>query len=403
MNSTKPRMRKSKVVRKNRSDMSRTITVPVSFDLVNSLRAGLDSQCNWDFDVLSLLAKSNVFKSLSQAYDRFRIKRVRGCIDVNNVSDLYLRKDKIYGFYQAGTDYAVQGKYNVDGEPRDLSSRFKNPVLFCAFDRRNTVMDVVDPSTYGSCIFQAMLPGTKIHLSPDVSASTLQERMGFIPTNVLSRYRNFVVKQSNQIVFDPTFHIEFKHELSGGPILASEFPLNTFLIQAGRPLTASDVLTFVTIVKLHCLFYVDLVFDGIRDVVDEDVSDQQLFAVKVDGVPFIIKQYLPTEQPISVQQGAYKAWFGGTAPLDSNVVCLYKRPHGIAAVYTTFSGELPPPDAVMWFTNWYNASYHPEISFSVAGVDEEFKLDFQTFISADKLDYKELPEYYLDVVSGYLN
>lgn len=370
--------------------------------LEDSTRTGLGSGISWDFDTLALLAKSSVFNSLAKAYDQFRIKRVRGCIDLNTVPKLEFDNTDHVSFKRTGVRYAILAK--VTAASLDLRGKFQNPLLCCAFDRRCTLYeDTDDPFSYGSALVQAKLPGTSIHLCPDVIASTLQERMSFIPTTVLSRYRNFVEKKSNQIVFDPTFHIRYKHELSGGDIKYKDYTDYFEPFSEAYTLQDNDVFALVSGIKLHCMFYVDLVFEGIRDTVDEDVSDQQLMFIHVDDVLFRFLPKSKTDTSVHRDNGVYGVVFGGTPTAGTPTVFIYREAHGFSAWYTAYSDSLPAPAYIMYFDCWIGQGYKPTVKFSIAGLDEQFELKYQTPSEENPLRLKTLPQYYFESVSGYLN
>lgn len=267
-NATKPAKRFGKIKEVDMSIPSKTqsisVSLPVNFNVqmfANYDPKGTQSLMNTavkTFDIISMLNSSQTFMNLSKVFKECKIQKVHGCIDLNRVPTVQMT-------IPAGemeSEYA--GTYEIPTN---------NLLLNCAMSRtiqlgkyfedyihnykQVTYDDVV---SMGSCIWQSLIPGASLHLSPEIKASGMMEKTQYINTEVFRNLKLLKSFESSQY-FLPTFYLAMKNVFKDIPGYRQAFA-NEYNI----PLTETVDATYTTNVTLDisCQFYIDVVFRNLH-------------------------------------------------------------------------------------------------------------------------------------------
>lgn len=243
-------------------------TIPINFDVSMYINPQIgtgditNTMVN-SFDTISMLNSSETFQQLCKTFKMCKIRKVHGCIDVTAIPSV------LYGYYTG--EPPTEGPIVYESGNIPLS----NTLLNCAMLRTvqlgkyfKDYSDVQDVKTYddvvsiGSNIFQAMIPGTSVHLSPEIQASGMMERSQYLDTNIFQNLKMLKNYNATQY-FVPTFYIAAKC------ITPTEAELKERVI-AEKGLDPNNVtfrafLLTTTEVKLSCQFYIDVIMKDLEN------------------------------------------------------------------------------------------------------------------------------------------
>lgn len=265
-NSSKPvkRVRSTTNVDKVKPQKVQSIstTIPINFDVTMYVdptigNTELTNTMTYSFDVISMLNSSDVFAQLSKTFKKCKIRKVHGCIDVSTVPNVAVQ-------YTVGTDPTI-----LAGE-MPLSNTLLNCAMlrtvqlgkyFSEFESLQDVKTYDDIVAIGSNIFQAMIPGTSVHLSPEIQASGMMERSQYLDNGVFSNLKMLKNYNATQY-FAPTFFIAAKIITPTNADISAR--IKHELEVEDSDVNVTSVIMKDTAVKLSCQFYIDVIMKDLE-------------------------------------------------------------------------------------------------------------------------------------------
>lgn len=238
-------------------------TIPINFDVDLYIDPSIGSEeivndMVTSFDTISMLNSSDTFMQLAKTFKMCKIRKVHGCIDITTIPSVVAQ-------YTVGSDPVIKA-----GE-MPLSNTLLNCAMlrtvqlgkyFGDFETGQEVKTYDDVVSIGSNIFQAMIPGTSVHLSPEIQASGMMERSQYLDTNIFMNLKMLKNYNATQY-FIPTFYI-------AGRIITPKLDdlkerIKHELNVEDSDVTISNVTMNATNVKLSCQFYVDVIMKDIEN------------------------------------------------------------------------------------------------------------------------------------------
>lgn len=238
-------------------------TIPINFDvdLFIDPTIGVEEVVNdmvTSFDTISMLNSSETFIQLAKTFKMCKIRKVHGCIDVTSIPSVVAR-------YTVGTDPTIQA-----GE-MPLSNTLLNCAMlrtvqlgkyFGDYETGQEVKTYDDVVSIGSNIFQAMIPGTSVHLSPEIQASGMMERSQYLDTNIFMNLKMLKNYNATQY-FIPTFYI-------AGRIITPKLEdmkerIKHELNVEDPDVTIGNITMSDTNIKLSCQFYIDVIMKDLEN------------------------------------------------------------------------------------------------------------------------------------------
>lgn len=238
-------------------------TIPINFDVDLYIDPSIGSEeivndMVTSFDTISMLNSSDTFMQLAKTFKMCKIRKVHGCIDITTIPSVVAQ-------YTVGSDPVIKA-----GE-MPLSNTLLNCAMlrtvqlgkyFGDFETGQEVKTYDDVVSIGSNIFQAMIPGTSVHLSPEIQASGMMERSQYLDTNIFMNLKMLKNYNATQY-FIPTFYI-------AGRIITPKLDdlkerIKHELNVEDSDVTIGNVTMNATNVKLSCQFYVDVIMKDIEN------------------------------------------------------------------------------------------------------------------------------------------
>lgn len=238
-------------------------TIPINFDVDLYIDPSIGAKeivndMVTSFDTISMLNSSDTFMQLAKTFKMCKIRKVHGCIDITTIPSVVAQ-------YTVGSDPVIKA-----GE-MPLSNTLLNCAMlrtvqlgkyFGDFETGQEVKTYDDVVSIGSNIFQAMIPGTSVHLSPEIQASGMMERSQYLDTNIFMNLKMLKNYNATQY-FIPTFYI-------AGRIITPKLDdlkerIKHELNVEDSDVTISNVTMNATNVKLSCQFYVDVIMKDIEN------------------------------------------------------------------------------------------------------------------------------------------
>lgn len=266
-NSSKPvkRVRTTNNVDKVKPQKVQSIstTIPVNFDVTMYIDptigdTELTNTMTYSFDVISMLNSSDVFAQLSKTFKKCKIRKVHGCIDVLTIPNVLVR-------------YSVAGSSDTFLGEMPLSNTLLNCAMlrtvqlgkyFSEFESLQDVKTYEDIVSIGSNIFQAMIPGTSVHLSPEIQASGMMERSQYLDNGVFSNLKMLKNYNATQY-FAPTFFLAAKMVTPTTTDIGERFKQNMEVVDKAS-ITILSTTMKDTVVKLSCQFYIDVIMKDLE-------------------------------------------------------------------------------------------------------------------------------------------
>ena len=257
-NATKPVRR----VRTNNVDsvkppktQSISASIPVNFEVSMYIDGSIDNQSVtntmvYDTDTIQMLNTSETFQQLCKTFKMCKIRKVHGCIDIIKAPSI---------------DYTL-----TSGETGSIP--INNCLINCSmlrtiqlgryFHEYVTGQDVRtydDAVSIGSNIFQTLMPGTSVHLSPEIQASGMMERSQYIDVVAFNNLKLLKNYNSTQY-FTPTFYFAAK------VVTPTTDEAKQMVYNFTRdPEDLVNTMTVGQELRLSCQFYVDVIFKDLEN------------------------------------------------------------------------------------------------------------------------------------------
>lgn len=230
-------------------------TIPVNFEVSMFIDGGLNDQeftnkMVYDTDVIQMLNTSETFQQLCKTFKMCKIRKVHGCIDIVKAPSI---------------DYTLTS--GAEG-----SIPINNCLINCSmlrtiqlgryFSEYTTGQDVRtydDAVSIGSNIFQTLMPGTSVHLSPEIQASGMMERSQYLDTVIFNNLKLLKNYNSTQY-FTPTFYLAAK--------VVTPTTAEARQMVYNFTLDPEDFVASMEVgqeLKLSCQFYVDVIFKDLEN------------------------------------------------------------------------------------------------------------------------------------------